>query len=211
MERGINIKSSNLRKMFLRKTIAAISIITMAIGCVAGQALGQGSPEAVGQGSPEDLRVILIRHAEKPKKGDNLDCQGLNRSLALPAMLVGKFGIPAFTYIPAIGLGDSTKHSRMFQTIIPFAVKYNLALNSVFTEGDSTGIARDILRKKGTVLIVWEHKRIVSIARALGIREEPLKWDDDDYDSIWLIRVAQGAVSMTRASEGLKPPAACPF
>jgi hypothetical protein len=200
-----------MRNMLLRNAILPITIFSIAIGCFAAQAVAQENAKAVRQGGEEDLRVILIRHAEKPKKGDNLDCQGLNRSLELPAMLSAHFGVPAFTYIPAIGLGDSTKHSRMFQTIIPFAVKYNLALNSKFGEGDSAGIAGEILQKKGTVLVVWEHKRIVSIARALGVREEPLKWDDDDYDSIWIISFKNGKALLTSTGEGLKPPAACPF
>jgi hypothetical protein len=159
----------------------------------------------------DDLKVILIRHAEKPKKGDNLTCQGLNRSMQLPSVLFRGFGVPAYTYIPALGLGDSTKHSRMFQTIIPFAVKYDLALNSKFQEKDSAGIARDILAKKGTILIVWEHKCIPSIARALGIKDDSLHWPDDDYDSIWIVSFQNGAASLTKGREGLKPPAACSF
>src|ERR1700733_13608402 len=119
---------------------------------------GGYSQEAGGE-----LRVVLIRHGEKPRKGDNLTCQGLNRSLALPAVLYGKFGIPTAIYVPSPGLGDSTKHARMFETIVPFAVKYNLALNTSFAEKDSAGIARAILQRKGVVLVVWEHKAIAPI------------------------------------------------
>jgi hypothetical protein len=173
-----------------------------------------GAQPGVAAGSRtghEDLRIVMIRHAEKPKKGDNLSCQGLNRSLELPALLQARFGIPAFTYIPALGLGDSTKHSRMFQTIIPFAVQYNLVLTSKFHEDDSAEIAGDILQKKGTVLIVWEHKRIPSIVRALGLKDDLLKWPDDDYDSIWVITFKHGTPLLARSAERLKPPAACPF
>ncbi len=157
------------------------------------------------------LRIILIRHAEKPKQGDNLTCQGLNRSLQLPHLLYTRFGLPTATYIPAMALGDSTKHSRMFQTVIPFAVKYNLALTSKFMEDDSTAMAREIMQKKGTILVIWEHKRIASIARALGIRDNTLHWPDDDYDSIWIITVHDDHATLTRSKEQLHPPAACPF
>ena len=166
---------------------------------------------AYSQRADGDLKIVLIRHGEKPKKGDNLTCQGLNRSMQLPAVLFSRFGIPAATYIPAIGLGDSTKHSRMFQTIIPFAVKYNLPLTSKFAEKDSAGIAADIIQKKGTVLIIWEHKCIPSIARALGIKEDTLRWDDDDYDSIWIVTFQNGRARLTKDREGLHPSAACPF
>jgi hypothetical protein len=198
----------------MRNTIISVAICffgSQAAAQAVAKPAAHADAETIALRGHDDLRVVLIRHAEKPKKGDNLTCQGLNRSLEIPAMLHARFGVPAFTYVPAIGLGDSTKHSRMFQTVIPFAVQYNLALNSKFSEGDSTGIAGDIFQKKGTVLIVWEHKRISSIARALGIREEPLKWDDDDYDSIWVISYAHGMAKLTRTSEGLKPAPACPF
>lgn len=164
----------------------------------------------LAQPADSPLRVVLIRHGEKPKKGDNLSCQGLNRSMQLPGLLYSRFGIPSATYIPAIGLGDSTKHSRMFQTIIPFAVKYNLALTSKFAEKDSAGIAGDILERKGLVLVVWEHKAIPSIAHALGVAGD-LKWDDEDYDSIWIIAWQHGVAGLTKGAEGLKPGAACSF
>jgi hypothetical protein len=156
------------------------------------------------------LRIILIRHAEKPPKGDNLSCQGLNRSLELPHLLYTRFGLPAATYIPSMALGDSTKHSRMFQTIIPFAVKFNLPLTSKFQEDDSTAMAHEIFQKNGTVFIIWEHKRIPSIARALGIKDS-LHWPDDDYESIWIITFQDGHARLTRSKEHLHPVAACPF
>jgi hypothetical protein len=163
------------------------------------------------QTTPADLRVVLIRHAEKPKKGDNLTCQGLNRAMQLPALLHARFGVPSATYIPSMALGDSTKHCRMFQTIIPFAVKYNLTLTSKFQENDSTGIAEDILQRKGTVLVIWEHKKLVSIARALGINDDRLHWPDDDYDSIWVISFHGGKAKLTKGKEGLRPSTACRF
>ncbi|HWY33058.1 MAG TPA: hypothetical protein VNX68_00345, partial [Nitrosopumilaceae archaeon] len=70
--------------------------------------------------------VIIIRHGEKPLKGKNLNCQGLNRSLKLPAVLYSKFGIPGNVYVPSLDNNISTGHARMFQTVIPLAAKYNL-------------------------------------------------------------------------------------
>jgi len=167
---------------------------------------------ACAQDNTDNLKVVLIRHAEKPPKGDNLTCQGLNRSLQLPALLYSRFGIPSTIYIPSIGMGDSTKHSRMFQTIIPFAVKYNRSLTSKWEENDSTQIAGEIREhKKGTVLIIWEHKRIPSIARALGITDDTLRWPDDDYDSIWIITFTNGTAKLEKAKEGLHPSPACRF
>ncbi len=156
----------------------------------------------------KNLKLIFIRHGEKPLKGDNLTCQGLNRALQLPALLTGKFGVPAYLFAPAMYLGESTKHARMFQTITPIAIKYNLPINSSHAEKDSAMIAEDLKSKKGTVIIVWEHKAIKSIIHALGISDN-LIWPDDDYDSIWIVTYNNGKAIFSRDKEGLKPTADC--
>ena len=157
----------------------------------------------------DPLKVIIIRHGEKPKLGDNLNCQGLNRSQLIPAVIVSKFGIPVFSYIPSVGSDSSTKHARMFQTITPLAVKYNLTINSKFTGKDSAGLVNDILKKYGTVLVVWDHKSIVPIIHAFGINNTFLKWNENDFDSIWIITFTNGIAVLTKDSEDLKPAADC--
>jgi hypothetical protein len=163
-----------------------------------------------GQGKGGQLKVILIRHAEKPENGSNLNCQGANRAKQLPALLYSRFGLPALTYIPAPKKKDTSKHSRMYETIIPFVSQYHLTLNSTFEEKDCAGIARDVLAKKGTVLIVWEHSRLPGIARALGVRDAGLKWPAKDYDGIWIISFPGGKASLKKEKQGLNPSAACP-
>ncbi|HXC36205.1 MAG TPA: hypothetical protein VNV43_10045, partial [Candidatus Acidoferrales bacterium] len=45
--------------------------------------------------------LICIRHGEKPPGGlGQLTCRGLNRSLALPDVLLKKFGAPQFIFAP---------------------------------------------------------------------------------------------------------------
>src|SRR5450432_1244129 len=123
--------------------------------------------------------VVIIRHAEKPVKGENLNCQGLNRSLKLPALLYSKFGIPGSIYVPSLGVGASTSHARMFETVIPLAAKYNLKINSKYPGADSGDLARDIKSQKGFVLVVWQHRNIPTIVRSLGLTDFSLKWDDN--------------------------------
>ena len=158
-----------------------------------------------------DLKIIFIRHAEKPVKGDNLTCQGVNRSLKLPAVIKAKFGVPAYLFVPAMGLGEATKHSRMFQTIVPLAAKYNLTINSSRQEKDSLGMAADLKSRTGTTLVVWEHNNIVPIVRALGVKEADLKWPDDDYDSIWVVTFKNGIATIAFDKENIHPPADCSF
>jgi len=156
----------------------------------------------------DDLKVIIIRHGEKPPKGDNLSCQGLNRAMQLPAVLHKKFGVPDYVYIPSIANGKSTTHARMFQTVTPLAVKYNLALNSSFDEKDVAGVAGDIRTKKGIVLMVWEHSAIPDIVKAFGVRD-PGGWGGSSYDSIWIITFPNGVPTISRDAEGIKPSDKC--
>jgi hypothetical protein len=44
--------------------------------------------------------IVLVRHGEKPDKGlGQLDCQGLNRALALPPVIAKTFGRPSAVFI----------------------------------------------------------------------------------------------------------------
>jgi hypothetical protein len=156
-----------------------------------------------------DLKIVFIRHGEKPEKGGNLTCKGLNRSMMLPALITKKFGVPDFVYVPSLGLGEKTKHARMFETVIPLAAKYNLDINNKFEEKDSAGIANDIKTKKGTVLVVWEHGAIGSILHALGV-QYAAKWAADDYDTIYIITFKDGKPVVTTDKEGLNPSDDCP-
>jgi hypothetical protein len=156
------------------------------------------------------LKVVIIRHAEKPDDGDDLSCQGFNRSLLLPKVLEQKFDIPAHTYVPALECGKSTSHSRMFQTVTPFAVKHNLKINSKFGEDEVEKVAEDVLGRTGTVLIVWEHSKIPDLAKALKVAE-PGDWKKHDFDSIWVITFPNGQAKMKTDSENLAPAAACAF
>lgn len=155
------------------------------------------------------LKIIFIRHGEKPEKGNNLSCKGLNRALQLPGVLVKKFGVPDFAYVPKPGTGVKTIHARMLETIMPLAVKYNLTVNSRFEEKDFEGLAAELRAETGTVLLVWEHSAIPGIVSALGVKDE-LNWPDDDYDSIWIVTFKKGMPVLTRDKEGLNPVSDCP-
>ena len=45
--------------------------------------------------------IVLIRHGEKPDEGlGQLNCQGLNRALALPTVIAKTFGRPGAIFAP---------------------------------------------------------------------------------------------------------------
>jgi hypothetical protein len=176
--------------------------------CILTAMLGFGYL-ASAQTKDSTLKIVLIRHGEKPEKGNNLTCKGLNRSLQLPAVINKKFGVPDYVYVPALTLGEKTKHARMFETVVPLATKYNLNIDSKFEETDSTGVAKDIIAKKGTVLVVWEHKALISIIHALGVTYTT-EWKGDNYDTIVIITFKDGKPVVTMDSEGLNPSDDCP-
>ncbi len=159
----------------------------------------------------KSLKLVFIRHGEKSEDGNNLNCQGLNRSLLLPAVLYKKFGRPANVYVPSLKLGGVTKHARMLQTATPFLVKYNLTVNTSFDADDDKGTAKALLKEDGTIIIIWEHKNIPAIIKAMGVDASHLKWPDDDFDSIWIVTFHKGNAMLQKDSEGLKPEAGCPF
>ena len=162
---------------------------------------------AHGQQQDDGLKVVLIRHAEKPTEGYQLSCQGVNRANALPPVLYAKFGLPGVIYVAQ---SNTTQHSRMRQTITPFAKKYGLGLNSEYKVSDIKGVTKNIFRQKGTVLVVWEHKGLEDIAKQLGVKEK-LKWSSDDFDSIWIITFSKkGKARLAVDHEGLHPSAKCP-
>lgn len=162
------------------------------------------------------LKVVMIRHGEKNDATGNLSCQGLHRALMLPAVLNAKFPRPAAIYVPSLSAKKTTGHARMFQTITPFAVQDSLAINTKFPENADSAVAKEVMTKKGLILLVWEHGNIPAIAKALGVTTPDLKWGNNDFDSIWIVTYAKDGkgkwvATLTTDKEGLEPSPVCNF
>ena len=185
----------------MKKTALFFFLILFAIGLLSNSVLAQS----------KNLKLIFVRHAEKTADGDNLSCMGLNRALKLPEVFKAKFGLPDHVYVPTLNLGKSTSRGRMFQTVSPLAIKYNLPVNSAFQEEDAKGIASELSSKKGTILIVWEHSQIKPILKALGLKVKNLQWPNTDFDTIWIVAYEKGKPFLTLDKEGIKPAAGCSF
>ncbi|HEY2728095.1 MAG TPA: histidine phosphatase family protein [Parafilimonas sp.] len=182
----------------LYKSLLAVFIIMLSNSCSAQTNTSSGLQ-----------KVVIIRHAEKPDNGDNLSCKGFNRSLELPALLYNKFKTPDKVFIPSVNNGKSANQLRMLQTITPFAVKYNLKIDSKFDVDDAKDLADAIMKTSGYVLVVWEHDKIDNIVKALGVDNKGMKWNDNDFDSIWIINFKNGKGTLTVDKENLNPPDAC--
>jgi hypothetical protein len=202
---GVVSQFQTFKKMTIPNKFSALRLVaSLLLAATLTTTTGQASAQH------KSLKLVFIRHAERPDDGENLTCAGFNRSVLLPAVLYRKFNIVDDIFVPSPNLGKVTKQARMLETIIPYAIKYNLSINSKFDEDDSKSLAAALLKESGTVVIVWDHSEIPGIISALGIRQF-LKWDSDDFDSIWIVTFPNGKPRLQADKEGLNPPKGCPF
>ncbi len=82
--------------------------------------------------------IVAIRHAEKPATSlGQLTCKGLNRALALPKVLVPRYGKPDRIYAPDPGtrIGQqgnlSYSYVRPLMTIEPIAIQLEMPVNAL--------------------------------------------------------------------------------
>ena len=190
---------------FQKKRIQSLLFIVsgIAVSAILFQSVGRAIPG-------NSLIVVIIRHGEKASSNHNLSCKGLNRALQLTAVLDKRFPKINHAFVPALGRDKSTSHARMFQTVTPFAIKNKLLINSKFGEKNHDGIAKHILTKDGTVLLVWNHSQIQNIARDLGVKNPP-KWSGKDFDSIWAISFKHGKASLDISKQGITPSPDCNY
>lgn len=160
-------------------------------------------------------RLVLMRHGEKPGNGlGNLDCKGLNRSLALPNVLLSKFGTPDFIFAPnparkirdgntcfnyreVSNFSKKYNYIRPLVTIEPTAIKCNLPINSDYGLDQIHELLDELTDDKycnKTIFVAWEHNYLDRFARLFAKNimnvdnPESLipKWESDDFDSIFI-------------------------
>jgi hypothetical protein len=165
--------------------------------------------------------IVLVRHGEKPAAGlGQLNCQGLNRALALPKLLLGMFGRPAAIFAPDPAEqkrdgGVAYDYVRPLATIEPTAIAAGLPVDA------SLGVSRlnDLQARLETpglhgavVLVAWEHHGVETLARALmaahgGAADAVPAWAGGDFDGIYVVRLrwrgSTAAASFERRTQGL--------
>lgn len=171
--------------------------------------------------------IVFFRHAEKPVGGyGQLTCQGLNRALALPAVLAGKFGTPTYLYAPDphFKVSDAAGlfyYVRPLATIEPAAIRLRMNVWTRYAFSDITGLQQSLVtptKDNTTSFVAWEHvylQRIVqNIMNAYGGGVAVPAWPDADYDSLYVVRISYGSpivATFTRDVEGLNGQATtCP-
>jgi hypothetical protein len=176
----------------------------------------------------------VLRHGEKAAGGlGQLSCMGLNRALALPKVLIGRFGRAdaIFAPDPAQQVGENwlprKKYSyvRPLTTIEPTAIQLSLPVNAQLGFRDIAGLQSAVTAPayaNSTIFIAWEHKYAYDFARQMlrsyGLDPSQVPgWPSDDFETMYVFHIthtAGSAPAMTFAvqKEGLQGTlsAACP-
>src|ERR1700676_2675906 len=120
--------------------------------------------------------IVMVRHGEKPAAGlGQLSCQGLNRALALPQVIKGKYGKPDFIFAPdpAKEKNDSGikyDYVRPLATIEPTAIYFGLPVNASIGFSRTDDLHATLLApqyKSSLVVVAWEHKIIEALTTRL--------------------------------------------
>lgn len=197
----------------------AVATLVLAFG------LDAISQQAAPSATPVDTGVetiVCLRHGEKPPQGlGQLTCQGLNRALALPAVLLGKFGKPDYIFAPnpALRVFDGTiegyDYVRPLATIEPTAIRFGLPVDTDFGFLAIARLERELTRPRyagKTIFVAWEHRMLDEMVRRLmtkfgGNGAEVPPWPAGDYDSLFVLRIdrhnAASPISFTHDHEGL--------
>lgn len=165
--------------------------------------------------------LVCIRHGEKPPGGlGQLDVRGLNRSLALPDVLLKQFGTPQYIFAPnpteKIDKVPGYYYVRPLATIEPTAIRCGLPVNTEFGYQQIRGLEGELAKpeyQNSTVFVCWEHVLLDDFVKNLvkdngGNPGQVPVWPGKDYDSIFIVKIirANGHASVTFdiGHEGLK-------
>lgn len=172
-----------------------------------GEAMQTSASSAPTARNPQDPRnvetLIFVRHGEKPPEGfGQLDCKGLNRALALPAVIAAKYGKPDAIYAPDPGEqkednGHSYYYVRPLATIEPTAIQFGMPIQTPYGYSKIDALQATLVDPQWrgrTVLVAWEHREIEALVRRVvaahgGSASEVPRWESADFDSIYVVRI----------------------
>jgi hypothetical protein len=167
--------------------------------------LGQPPQASTSQANSKIETIVFIRHGEKPPAGlGQLTCQGLNRALALPKVLMTKFGKPSNIYAPdPTGKVDGPAnfdYVRPLATIEPTAIMLGMPVNCDIRFDNIKALESELLNPshKGQLpFVAWEHQKLNTMVKDLlktrGINPDQVPdWPDSDYDRIYDLQIDSG-------------------
>jgi hypothetical protein len=156
--------------------------------------------------------IVLIRHGEKtPTELGQLDIRGLNRALALPDVLIGKYGKPDYLFAPnpsdEIRAKDGSYYSyvRPLATIEPTAIRLGMPVNTQIGFSDIKQLQAEMTKPiyaNSLIFVAWEHgneDRFAKNVMAAYSKDASVvpEWRGSDYDSIFVIRLVHSGAATT--------------
>jgi len=162
----------------------------------------------MGKKIPKANRIMLLRHAEKPAKdstpygvtekgkrsSESLEVRGWQRAGALANLLAPTNGrlqtaslaTPQFLYASKPLRRKGSR--RPMETITPLAEKLGSEINLNFARFEIESMIREVVSRKGVVLICWQREYIPAIAQEILGEEKtaPSNWPEDCFDMIWV-------------------------
>ena len=202
--------------------IANVHALRRAIAAAIGLGLIGVTAANAGEARSSNVEtLVFLRHGEKPKGGfGQLDCQGLNRALALPAVIAAKFGKPDAIYAPDPGArkqdGDASYYYvRPLATIEPTAIQFGLPVATPYGFSEIDALGRTLVdpANRGRLIVVaWEHHEIEALVRAIvkangGEAADVPSWESRDFDSLYVVKLDWASTpphaTFVREQEGL--------
>jgi hypothetical protein len=166
--------------------------------------------------------IVFVRHGEKPATGENgqLTCQGQNRALALPHVMLTAYGTPDYIFAaqPKQDQDDNGVdyyYLRALATIEPTAVAAGLTINLKYDKDDIDDLESELMKSQyatAMVFVAWEHNEMDQLVTNIvhdngGDSSIVPSWPDSDYDSIFVVGLsrtgADTSVTFTHDYEGL--------
>ena len=180
----------------------ALAVVTNALSVAAAEASGDGT-------------VYLIRHGEKESTKGCLNVTGIARAKQLPHLFDGsKFGTPRYLFAHQY---QPEYCARCVDTLTPLANARSLDINNQYGVGGESGdyneaavAIRAALATYPTILVAWEHHKLVVLAEALGAPRDRLlealgaspstymqdAWPATDFDTVLELRMVGGTTSL---------------
>jgi len=186
---------------------------------VFSQDSGADSPVAAQAGSVET--IVFVRHGEKPANDlGQLTFQGLNRALALPDVLIKKYGNADFIFAPSTKPdpaknGGAYSYIRPLITIEPTAIRLGLPVNARIAFDDTKALETELLApayQGSLIFVAWEHHKAAEVVKDLmtSLGADPglvPEWQQKDFDSIYVLKIrtedGKRSVTFQHDREGL--------